>query len=173
MENRCRFPLRIIDEICGVYGKDRVGIKLSPGGGYNDMGMTEKDTVETYDYLIKELNARRIAYIQITRYSSFKDPTKRGTSIDIFQWRNLINSEHTKFFANADYDNEQGAEALKAGLADAIVFGRLFITNPDLAQRLINNQELNTNLDLKKLYTGGEKGYIDYPTYEQQNSNKI
>jgi 2,4-dienoyl-CoA reductase-like NADH-dependent reductase (Old Yellow Enzyme family) len=171
-ENRCRFPLRIIDEICGVYGKDRVGIKLSPGGGYNDMGMTEKDTVETYGYLIKELNARRIAYIQITRYWALGDPVKRGTDIDIFQWRNLINSEHTKFFVNTDYDSEQGVKTLKAGLADAIVFGRFYISNPDLAERLINNQELNTNLDFKTFYGGNGKGYTDYPTYEQQQNTK-
>jgi 2,4-dienoyl-CoA reductase-like NADH-dependent reductase (Old Yellow Enzyme family) len=173
VENRCRFPLRVIDEIGGVYGNDRVGIKLSPGGGYNDMGMNEKDTVDTYSYLVKELNTRRIAYIQIARYWALGDPAKRGTDVDIFQWRKLINPEHTAFFANTNYDSEQGAEALKAGLADAIVFGRLYISNPDLAQRLIKNQELNTNLDFKTMYgSGGPKGYTDYPTYEQQQKLK-
>jgi 2,4-dienoyl-CoA reductase-like NADH-dependent reductase (Old Yellow Enzyme family) len=172
VENRCRFPLRVIDEICGVYGNDRVGIKLSPGGGYNDMGMNQKDTSETYGYLVKELSARRIAHIQITRYSSFKDAVNRGTSVDIFQWKNLINRDHTKFFVNADYDGKQGAETLKAGLADAIVFGRLYISNPDLAERLINNQELNTNLSIKNLYEGGTVGYIDYPTFAQQQKLK-
>ncbi|CAF1145374.1 unnamed protein product [Adineta steineri] len=169
-ENRCRFPLRIIDEISGVFGNDRVGIKLSPSGGYNDMGMTEKDTTETFGYLIKELNARRIAYIQLTRYWPFRDPAQRGTYVDIFQWRNLINSEHTKFFANTEYDSEQGAKALKDGLADAIVFGRLYIANPDLAQRLINNEELNTNFNVKHFYGGDFVGYTDYPTYEQQHT---
>jgi 2,4-dienoyl-CoA reductase-like NADH-dependent reductase (Old Yellow Enzyme family) len=168
VENRCRFPLRVIDEISSVYGNDRVGIKLSPGGGYNDMGMNEKDTAETYLYLVKELNTRRIAYIQITRYWAFGDPAKRGAEVDIFQWRKSINSEHTAFFVNTNYDSEQGAEALKAGLADAIVFGRLYISNPDLAERLIKNEELNTDLDLKGLYGGGTKGYTEYPTYEQQ-----
>ena len=89
IENRCRFPLRIIDEISTVYGNDRVGIKLSPGGGYNDMGMNEEDTAETYGYLIKELNSRRIAYIQLTRYWALGDPVKRGLNIDIFQWNSL------------------------------------------------------------------------------------
>jgi N-ethylmaleimide reductase len=132
------------------------------------MGMEEKDTAETYGYLIKELNARRIAYIQITRYWALGDPVKRGRPVDIFQWKHLINREHTKFFVNADYDGKQGAEALAAGLADAIVFGRLYISNPDLAQRLINNQELNTNFNIKGFYGGGVEGYTDYPTYEQQ-----
>jgi 2,4-dienoyl-CoA reductase-like NADH-dependent reductase (Old Yellow Enzyme family) len=171
-ENRCRFSLRVIDEICGVYGNDRVGIKLSPGGGYNDMGMNQKDTSETYGYLIKELNARHIAYIQVTRYWALGDPVKRGMDVDIFQWKDLINRNQTKFFVNTDYDAKQGAEVLKAGLADAVVFGRLYIGNPDLAERLINNQEVNTNLNMKGLYNGQEEGYTDYPTYEQQHKVK-
>ncbi len=172
VENRCRFPLRVIDEMCSVYGNDRVGIKLSPCGGYNDMGMTEKDTTETYGYLIKELNSRRIAYIQLVRYWAFRDPLQRGTEVDIFQWRNLIDSKHTAFFVNTNYDKEQGVEVLKNGLADAVVFGRLHISNPDLADRLINNLELNTELKFKNLYGGGAEGYTDYPTYEQQQKLK-
>lgn len=172
VENRCRFPLRIIDELCGVYGNDRVGIKLSPGGGYNDMGMSDQDTVDTYTYLIKELNARRIAYIQIMRYSDSKDVGNRGREVDIFQWRNLINPEHTKFFVNANYDQEQGEEVLRANLADAVVFGRLFITNPDLADRLINRRELSRDFDPKSFYGGSEKGYTDYPTYDEQRKSQ-
>jgi 2,4-dienoyl-CoA reductase-like NADH-dependent reductase (Old Yellow Enzyme family) len=160
VENRCRFPLRVIDEICGVYGNDRVGIKLSSGDGYNDMGMSEKDTVDTYTYLVKQLDARRIAYIQITRYWALGDPLKRGTEIDIFQLRKSFNSKHTTFFANTDDGYEQGA--------DAIVFGRLYISNPDLAERLIKDEELNTNLYMKNLYGDEPEGYTDYPTYEKQ-----
>lgn len=107
------------------------------------------------------------------RYSTFKDPVKRGTAFDIFQWKNLIDRKHTAFFVNADYDSQQDAEVLKASLTDAIVFGRLYISNPDLAQRLINNQELNTNLAIKNLYVGGPVGYTDYPTYEQQKKQKL
>ena len=156
------------DEMIKVYGNDRVGIKLSPGGGYNDMGMNEKDTNETFTYLIKELNKRKIAYIQLSRYLGFGDPVKRGREVDIFQWKNLFNLEHTAFFANADYDSKDGAEALESGSADAIVFGRLYISNPDLAERLINNQELNPDVDFKTWYGGGPKGYIDYLSYEEQ-----
>ncbi|CAF3430059.1 unnamed protein product [Rotaria sp. Silwood1] len=168
VENRCRFSLRIIDEISRVYGNDRVGIKLSPGGGYNDMGMTDNDTAETYGYLIKELNARRLAYIQLARRWALADPVNRGKNVDIFQWRDLINSKHTAFFINTDFNSEEGANALKSGMADAIVFGRLYVSNPDLAERLIKNQELNTNLNWKALCGGGAEGYTDYPTYEQQ-----
>ena len=171
-QKRCRFPLRVIDEMCSVYGNDRVGIKLSPGGGYNDMGMNEKDTTETFGYLIKELNSRRIAYIQLSRYWALGDPVKRGRDVDIFQWRKLINSQNTALFVNTDYSKDEGAKVLESGLVDAVVFGRFYISNPDLAQRLINSQELNTDLKLKSLYGGGAEGYTDYPTYEQQQKLK-
>jgi 2,4-dienoyl-CoA reductase-like NADH-dependent reductase (Old Yellow Enzyme family) len=167
VENRCRFTLRAIDEITSVFGNDRVGIKLSPGGGYNDMGMNVKDTVDTYAYLIKELNARRLAYIQLVRYSALIDPARRGIDVDVFQWRNLIDSKHTALFANAGYDAQQGVEALKNGSADAIAYGRDYISNPDLADRLIHGKPLNTNLDFKTLYGGDNRGYTDYPTYDQ------
>ena len=130
--------------------------------------MNEKDTSETYGYLIKELNARKIAYIQLARYWAMGDPVKRGTPVDVFQWRHLIDSKHTALFANTEYDAKEGAETLKSGLADAIVFGRSYIGNPDLAQRLIHNQEVNSNLNFKGFYGGGAEGYTDYPTYEQQ-----
>ncbi|CAF3525446.1 unnamed protein product [Rotaria sordida] len=168
VENRCRFPLGIIDELSRVYGNDRVGIKLSPSGGYNDIGMNDTDTIETYGYLIKELNARRLAYIQLARYWAFVDPAGRGKNVDIFQWRKLINSEHTAFFVNTDFDSEEGAKVLESGMADAIVFGRLYISNPDLAERLIKNRELNTYLNMQGLCGGGREGYTNYPTYEKQ-----
>lgn len=167
-ENRCRFSLRIIDEISRVYGSDRVGIKLSPGGGYNDMGMAEKDTIETYTYLIKELSARQIAYVQLARYWPLGDPVGRGTPVDVFQWKKLLDPKHTAFFVNTDFSAEEGAETLRKGLADAIVFGRFYIGNPDLAQRLIANQPLNTDLKFKQFYGGDAEGYTDYPTYENQ-----
>ena len=136
------------------------------------MGMTEKDTVETYTYLIKELNARRLAYIQLARYWALGDPVKRGTNVDVFQWRSLIDSKHTALFANTDYDAKQGEEALANGMADAIVFGRFYIANPDLAERLIKKQELNTNFDGKTFYGGDAHGYTDYPTFEQQQQQQ-
>ena len=167
-ENRCRFTLRVIDELSNVYGNDRVGIKLSPGGGYNDMGMNEKDTSETFGYLIKELSKRKIAYIQLARYWDLGDPVKRGTPVDIFQWSNLIDRKHTALFVNTNYNAEEGAKVLESGLADAVVFGRSYISNPDLAERLAKKQELNSALNFMTLYGGSAAGYTDYPTYEQQ-----
>jgi len=170
VENRCRFILRIIDEMSEIFRNDLVGIKLSPSGGYNVMGMSESDTIETYTYLIKELNQRKIAYIQLTRYLYDFDSTHRGIDVDIFQFKQFINSEHTKFFVNAYYNANEGEQILKSNQADAIVFGRLYITNPDLAERLINKKEINKTIDRDTYYAGEEKGYTDYPTYQEQSN---
>jgi 2,4-dienoyl-CoA reductase-like NADH-dependent reductase (Old Yellow Enzyme family) len=172
VENRCRFTLRIIDEMSNVFGNDRVGIKLSPGGGYNHMGMSIVDTMETYSYLITELNKRKIAYIQLSRYLYDYDATHCVCDTDIFQFKQFINSEHTKFFVNAFYDADEGEQVLKLEQADAIVFGRLYITNPDLAERIINKKEINNNKDMSTYYTGEEKGYTDYPTYHEQKTER-
>lgn len=163
--------MRIIDELSRVYGGDRVGIKLSPGGGYNDMGMNDKDTTDTYGYLIKQLVDRRIAYIQLARYWPLGDPTQRGRPFDVFQWNHLINKKQTALFVNTDYDANEASDTLKSGRADAIVFGRFYISNPDLAERLIHNQPLNTNFNMKGFYGGNHEGYTDYPTFEQQTSS--
>ena len=72
------------------------------------------------------------------------DPVQRGTPVDVYQWKPLLDPDTTKFFVNTDFHPEEGAETLQKGLADAIVFGRSYIGNPDLAQRLIANQEVNT-----------------------------
>jgi N-ethylmaleimide reductase len=98
------------------------------------------------------------------------DPTHRGIDIDIFQFKQFINSEHTKFFANAFYDVDEGEQVLKSNQADAIVFGRLYITNPDLAERLINKKQINKNFDENTFYIGGEKGYTDYPRYHEKSN---
>ncbi|CAF4658256.1 unnamed protein product, partial [Rotaria magnacalcarata] len=74
---------------------------------------------------------------------------------------------------NTNYNAEEGEKTLQAGLADAIVFGRFYIANPDLAERLIQNQELNTNFNMKGFYGGGAEGYTDYPTYEQQKMKEL
>ena len=88
------------------------------------MGMSQIDIVQTYSYLIKELNKRKIAYIQLSRYLDDYGTTHCGTDTDIFQFKQFIDSEHTKFFVNATYDAEEGEQVLKLNQADAIVFGR-------------------------------------------------
>ncbi|KXN71047.1 FMN-linked oxidoreductase, partial [Conidiobolus coronatus NRRL 28638] len=91
IENRARFILEAIDELSQVYPKKQIGIKISPSGGYNDMGEgSAEQIIELHSYLIKELDSRDIGYIQLCRYFSFSDPQGRGTNVDIQEFRHLI-----------------------------------------------------------------------------------
>lgn len=74
MENRCRFGLAALDALISEMGADRVGIKLNPCGGYNDVGMELDDQIATYKYYIGEIEKRNIAYIQLVRYVDVMDP---------------------------------------------------------------------------------------------------
>ena len=78
VENRARFCLEVVKVLIEVWGADRVGVKLSPAGGYNDVGMPLEDTVETYNYVINALNELKVVYIALTRYVPALDPTLDG-----------------------------------------------------------------------------------------------
>ena len=80
VENRARFCLEVVKVMIEVWGADRVAVKLNPAGGYNDMGMSLKDTVETYSYVINALNELKVVYIALLRYAPALDPTIDGPS---------------------------------------------------------------------------------------------
>jgi N-ethylmaleimide reductase len=102
-----------------------VGIKLSPCGGYNDMGFEKAATLETYSYLAQQLSSRGIAYIQWARWFALLDPEHRGTQFDIV-------AELAPFFkganlGNGDYSAEEAADAITAGKVTSVVFGRPYL----------------------------------------------
>ena len=74
VENRARFCIEVVKVLIEVWGPDRVTVKLNPAGGYNDLGMPLKDTVETYSYVIKALDELKVVYITLTRYVLAMDP---------------------------------------------------------------------------------------------------
>lgn len=81
VENRARFCLEAVKVLIEVWGADRVAVKLNPAGGYNDVGMSLKDTVETFSYVIKALDEMKVVYITLVRYVAALDPTYDGLSI--------------------------------------------------------------------------------------------
>ncbi|KAG8901049.1 hypothetical protein FRB99_005591 [Tulasnella sp. 403] len=78
IENRCRFGLEALKALTGVFGPGRVGVKINPAGGYNDMGMPLQETIDTFTYYIKEMLQMELAYVQFVRYSPALDPTFDG-----------------------------------------------------------------------------------------------
>ncbi|KAI9290781.1 FMN-linked oxidoreductase [Neoconidiobolus thromboides FSU 785] len=168
IQNRSRFILEIIDAFIEVFSADRVGIKLSPCGGYNDMGeKTEEEAYELYNHLISELDKRNIAYIQLVRHLPDFDPTNRGLKLDVEKFFPLI--KNAKIFLNGGITAEEGDKYIADGKVDAIVYGRPYISNPDLPERFFNGYELAqiTNYPALYLYEGEDRhvGYSDFPTY--------
>jgi 2,4-dienoyl-CoA reductase-like NADH-dependent reductase (Old Yellow Enzyme family) len=167
VENRSRFILETVDALQKVYDKKQIGVKLCPSGGYNDFGEENEEKItEVYSYLIKQLDSRDIGYIQFLRYQSITDPQSRGVNIDIQKFRSLI--KNTLLFANGEFSAEEGDAYIEEEKADAITYGRLFITNPDLPQRMFNGIPLNTDIDPRTFYHYPEGqphvGFSDHPS---------
>lgn len=156
IENRARFVLEVVDAVIGAIGKDKVGIRLSPFGVFNDMppyAAMEAD----YAWLAQQLNARGLVYIHLVDHSSMGAPpvpeSMKATFRSTFK-RTLILS--------GGYDAVRAESDLAAGKGDLVTFGRPFLANPDLVARLKAGAALNAP-DFSTFYTPGDKGYIDYP----------
>jgi len=165
IENRARFVLEIAKEASNAIGKEKVGIRLSPYGVASDMRHYE-EIDETYSYLAKELGKIGIAYIHVVDHSALGAP-QVPSSI-----KHTIREQFggTIILAGG-YDKQKAENDLQSGNADLIGFGRPFINNPDLVNRLQNDFPLSENLDTSTFYSSGEKGYTDYPVYEQETVN--
>ncbi len=155
-ENRARFLLEIVDAMAAEIGADKLGLKLSPTVPFNDM--EDANAKEFYPYLIENLNERKLAYLHI----GFQVASENEIG-----WHKLLRPLFDGvYFANGGFDKESGENLLEAGNADAIVYGKLFLANPDLPKRFKLDAELN-DWDASTFYTPGEKGYTDYPTLEE------
>ncbi len=168
VENRCRLPLEVMDALISVFGADRVGIKISPCGRFNDM--FDSNPLELYTYFLSELDKRGVAFVEIRKPEIFKSENFYGIA-GVDQIPDLFKAFRPIFkgtlVANEGYTFEEGNKIIDEGLADAVTFGKYYISNPDLALRFQNGYEL-TPYDYTVFYTPGEKGYNDYPFYEKK-----
>ncbi|MBC3361511.1 alkene reductase [Pseudomonas sp. SWRI154] len=158
IENRARLTLEVTAAIVKIWGSERVGIRLSPVTP--DAGNTPPDSnvMATYGYLIQQLNAFGLAYLHFVEGATATTrEVPAGVDMDAL-------SEQFKgaFIGNNNYDLEMAIERRAQGRIDAVAFGRLFISNPDLVERLRRGVEL-TIAPRESYYGGGAKGYIDWP----------
>ena len=158
VENRCRFPLMVIDALTSVFGPDRVGIKLSPLSKYQDM--FDSDPLATYSHLLKELSRRNISFVEIVR-NLYGNPEQDQVK-DL--WKSLKPYFSGVLIGNGNLTFEEASRCIDEGIIDMATFGRLFISNPDLVERFKNQWELSKSLP-QFYYTNGKEGYIDYPKY--------
>ncbi|KAG1725289.1 uncharacterized protein EDB91DRAFT_97344 [Suillus paluster] len=174
IENRARFGLEILKELVSIWGSKRVAVRLSPAGGYNDMGMPLQENIDTFRYFISQADLLDLGYISLIRHIPAMDPefdgNHRATKHDVLKtYRPCI--KKSALLLNGDLTPEEANQLIVAKEIDAAVFGTLWIGHPDLAKRIEQDIPLDTKLDLKTLYGGGaqipyeqqKKGYTDYP----------
>jgi N-ethylmaleimide reductase len=156
VENRARFLLEVTEAVAAVWGADRVGVRLSPTGPFNDMSDSDPET--TFGYAAEALGKYGLSYLHAVLPGSH-DPSTREHALA----RDLRGRFSGPFILNGGFTKETGEAVLKADLADLVAYGVLFLANPDLVERFAEGAPLNSP-DSATFYTGGERGYIDYPT---------
>ena len=154
--NRARLMLEVTEAVCGVWGAERVGIRLSPLQPFNDMRDSEPEA--TFSHAVEALNPFGLGYLHVTNMGHGA-PGAAGPAFDLGKLRGLWRGT---YIINGGYDRARGDAAIAAGEADLVAFGVPFIANPDLPERLARNAPLNA-ADPATFYGGGEKGYTDYP----------
>jgi 2,4-dienoyl-CoA reductase-like NADH-dependent reductase (Old Yellow Enzyme family) len=152
IENRARLPLEVVDAVVSVWGAGRVGYHIAPRADSHDMG--DSDLAAAFGYLVRELDKRGIAFLCAREAATGE---RLGPKLrDAFSGAYIVNEGFTP---------QTAKNILSAGEADAVAFGKLFISNPDLPVRIKAGTELNEwNADT--FYAEGAEGYTDYPALE-------
>jgi N-ethylmaleimide reductase len=162
-ENRARFLLEIVSEVSAAIGADRLGVRLSPFGQYG--GIHDSNPAELFNYAIKELNKLPIAYLHLIEARGSEigltDELHEGAVNNAALFRPIFQGP---LISAAAYTPDSAAQAIDQNHADAIAFGRLFIANPDLVERIKANLPLNS-ADRATFYGGNAAGYTDYKTF--------
>lgn len=155
IENRARLLFEVLDGLETVWAPGRIGIRLSPWSGFNDA--TDSDPDATFGWVVEQLNARGLAYLHLIEGST---GGAREGAFDALRakWTGV-------YMANNGYDRDLAMARVGDGKVDLVAFGRPYIANPDLAERLARNAPLNEG-DPATYYGGGAEGYTDYPTLQ-------
>ena len=166
IENRARLLMEVVEAVSNVWGADRVGVRLSPLGTFNDMGDDNPEV--TFGYIAEQLNSYPLAYLHIVNPALVT--VEQGIEPEPLVQRmlDLIRESYRGTLIVAGGFDQNTAESwLRQGRADLIAFGRKFLANPDLPKRFRQNAKLNPD-DPSTYYGGGAKGYTDYPTLSQE-----
>ena len=151
--NRARFLLEVTDAAIGVWGPGRVAVRISPLVPFNDMVDSQPESLVTY--VAQELSRRTIAFLEV-RHEDHALPEEQAIL--------KVARRHFQgvLMSNGSYTRENGESTVACGTADAIVYGRPYIANPDLVERFAKQAPLN-EVNYDRLYGGGPDGYSDYP----------
>ncbi|HWX56920.1 alkene reductase [Bradyrhizobium sp.] len=165
IENRARLLLEVVQAAIEVWGASRVGVRLSPYGVANDSG--EPDPMPLYTHVVNALGPLGLAYLH------FIEPRSSGAGRAEVNWQNVPSAMvlfrpiwQGVLIAAGGFSGEAAEAAIADGHADAVAFGRIFISNPDLPRRLQHGFPL-TPYNRATFYGGEEAGYTDYPVYDE------
>lgn len=159
VEGRLRFALEVVDAIVAKIGKERTGIRVAPFNRIFDMHAFDGED-ETWEALARELSQRDLAYVHISNRDQLVASEEGKARLQTFR----DNYEGTLILAGL-YTQEEAERDVESGLADLVGFGRPFISNPDLVERMKNGWPL-VEPDLATFYGGDEVGYTDYEAYK-------
>jgi N-ethylmaleimide reductase len=153
LENRARLMLEVLDAVIGVWGADRVGLRISPLNSYNSM--IDSDPVALTRHIARQCDARGIAYLHVMRTDFFQAQQGDVLTPAREEFKGVL-------IGNMGYSVDEAAQAVADGKIDAVAFGVPFIANPDLPARFAAKAPLN-DADPATFYTPGPRGYTDYP----------
>lgn len=157
--NRFRFLKEIVEAILTVWPAERVGVRLSPNGNFNDMGAP--DFRETFTYAASQLNSYGLAYLHVVDGLAFGSH-EHGNPMTLSEFRAVFSGP---LMGNCGYTQEAAETTISNGEADLIAFGRPFLSNPDLVERFANGWELNPPADMKVWSAPDAVGYTDFPIH--------
>ncbi len=162
IENRARFLFEVVEAVCREIGADRVGVRLSPYANFNDAADSDPNTL--YSYVIESLNDHGLAYLHLIEGQTtvIEEGGRHGEYDDLRKlWRGV-------YMGNNGYDRDLAMSRVADGSVDLVAFGRPFIANPDLVERLRDNDPLQ-EADRETTYAGGEHGFTDYPALHKRD----
>ncbi|WP_297337456.1 alkene reductase [Algoriphagus sp.] len=163
IENKARILFEVIDAIKEVMPENRIGLRLNPSL-HGAFGMeADEETIPTFDYIVNKLNEYNLAYLHLSEpFTDVSDVAFLESNI-AKRYRPMYKGT---LIINSNFDQQSGNQVIEDGLADAVAFGKPFISNPDLPERFAQNASL-ADWDQETFYTPGEKGYTDYPSLEE------
>jgi len=159
-EKRARFALEVLQAMMRHYPPVRVGLRISPFTDYN--GAIDLDPVPAYRHLVREANRLGMGWIELADTSFWWGKFERTRMLELV--RPVFDG---RIIVNGGIDPEIGNALIRSGAVDAVSFGRLWIANPDLPERIKRGGPYNKAIT-RRFYGGGADGYNDYPTLEQE-----
>jgi N-ethylmaleimide reductase len=161
VEQRFQFLREIVQAVLTVWPQERVGVRLSPNGVFNDMG--SPDYRETFLYAATELGRLGVGYLHVMDGLAFGFH-QLGEPMTLADFRRVYRGT---LMGNCGYVQATAEAAIARGDADLIAFGRPYISNPDLAERFAHDWPLAPEAPMSAWYTPSQQGYVDFPAYQK------